>query len=269
MRQQRHLLFYTKLHVPTWCLYATEKECTSRRGRSRGHGGGRGRGRGQNDQEVENGHVMCENNGNAEVSDQSAAGAVPAARAVPVAPAAQGMTFTMWTLLQVEMFDGSGLLTDAADWLRKVEKVMDGCRMTPEDKVFFIPHQLTSLADLWCDGVREAWPPARGAITWEVFLEQFRGKYYPESFPNYLESFWDRMSDALNHIQQGSKMVDEYEREFTNIVRFVPTVARDEREKARKFFRGLNARYKEVMGGNPQTTYLAAIKEARGMELEI
>ncbi|XP_072148934.1 uncharacterized protein [Setaria viridis] len=118
---------------------------------------------------------MCENNGNAEVSDQSAAGAVPAARAVPVAPAAQGMTFTMWTLLQVEMFDGSGLLTDAADWLRKVEKVMDGCRMTPEDKVFFIPHQLTSLADLWCDGVREAWPPARGAITWEVFLEQFRG----------------------------------------------------------------------------------------------
>jgi len=41
------------------------------------------------------------------------------------------------------------------------------------------------------------------------------------------------MSDAWNHIQQGSKIVDEYEREFTNIVRFVPSVARDEREKAR------------------------------------
>jgi hypothetical protein len=77
------------------------------------------------------------------------------------------------------------------------------------------------------------------------------------------------MSDALNHIQQGSKTVDEYERDFSNIVHFVPAVASDEREKARKFFRGLNARYREVMGRNPPTTYLAAVEEARGMESEI
>ena len=63
--------------------------------------------------------------------------------------------------------------------------------------------------------------------------------------------------------------MDEYEREFTNIVRFVPSVARDEREKARKFFRGLNARYREVMGRNPSTTNLAVMEEARGMESEI
>ena len=63
--------------------------------------------------------------------------------------------------------------------------------------------------------------------------------------------------------------MDEYEREFTNIVRFVPSVARDEREKARKFFRGLNARYREVMGRNPPTTYLATVEEAREMESEI
>lgn len=77
------------------------------------------------------------------------------------------------------------------------------------------------------------------------------------------------MSDALNHIQQGSKTVDEYERDFSNIVRFVPAVASDEREKARKFFRGLNARYREVMGRNPPITYLTAVEEARGMESEI
>lgn len=206
-----------------------------------------------------NQNVGAENNVDGEVAEQSAARVVAAANVAPVVPA---MTFTKWTSLQVEKFDGSGSPTDAADWLRKVEKVMDGCRMTPDDKVFFVPHQLTGLADLWWDGVREAWPPARGAITWEVFLEQFRAKYYPESFR-------DRMSDALNHIQQGSKTVDEYERDFTNIVRFVPSVARDEREKARKFFRRLNARYREVMGRNPPTTYLAAAKEARGMESEI
>ena len=54
-----------------------------------------------------------------------------------------------------------------------------------------------------------------------------------------------------------------------NIVRFVPSVARDEREKALKFFRGLNARYREVMGRNPPATYLAVVEEARGIESEI
>ncbi|WVZ52437.1 hypothetical protein U9M48_003492 [Paspalum notatum var. saurae] len=38
---------------------------------------------------------------------------------------------------------------------------------------------------------------------------------------------------------------------------------------ARKFFRGLNVRYREVMGRNPPTTYLTAVEEARGMESEI
>jgi hypothetical protein len=172
------------------------------------------------------------------------------------------MTFTMWTSLQVEKFDGSGTPTDAADWLRKVEKVMNGCRLTPEEKVFFVPHQLTGLADIWWGGVSKAWPDSHGAVTWEVFLQQFRAKYYPESFR-------DRMSDALNHIQQGSNTVDEYERDFSNIVHFVSAVASDEREKARKFFRGLNARYREVMGRNPPTTYLTAVEEARAMESEI
>ena len=92
-------------------------------------------------------------------------------------------------------------------------------------------------------------------------MAQFRAKYYPDSFR-------DKMNDALNHIQQGDKTVDEYERDFNNIVCFVPSVASDEREKARKFFTGLNARYREVMGRNPPTTYITAVEEARGMETQ-
>ena len=63
--------------------------------------------------------------------------------------------------------------------------------------------------------------------------------------------------------------MDEYERDFNNIVSFVPSVASDEREKARKFFTGLNARYREVMGRNPPTTYITAVEEARGMETQL
>ena len=92
-------------------------------------------------------------------------------------------------------------------------------------------------------------------------MAQFRAKYY-------LDSFRDKMNDALNHIQLGERAVDEYERDFSNIVRFVPSVASDEREKTRKFFTGLNARYREVMGRNPPTTYITAVEEARGMETQ-
>ncbi|CAN6373084.1 unnamed protein product [Urochloa humidicola] len=112
------------------------------RGRGRGRGG---RGRGNNEQEVDNEAVVGENNVPNNSAARATAGAVPigaASGAVPIGAAlvAQAMTFTKWTSLQVEKFDGSGSPTDAADWLRKVEKVMIGCRMTPEDKVFFIPH---------------------------------------------------------------------------------------------------------------------------------
>ena len=90
-------------------------------------------------------------------------------------------------------------------------------------------------------------------------MAQFRAKYY-------LDSFRDKMNDALNHIHQGDKTADEYERDFNNIVRFVPSVASDER--ARLFFTGLNARYREVMGRNPRTTYISAVEEAKGMETQ-
>ena len=163
--------------------------------------------------------------------------------------------------MRLDTFDGSGMPTDAADWLRKMEKVMAACRMTTEEMVLFIHHQLMGQANIWWVGVCDAWTPARGAITWEVFLAQFRANYYPDSFR-------EKMNDALNHIQQGDKTMDEYERDFSNIVRFVPSVASDEREKARKFFIGLNARYRKLMGRNPPTTYITAVERARGMETQ-
>ena len=171
--------------------------------RGRGRGRGRGQGHGHSNLEVHPEPVVSENPGGAEGAEQSVAGD-PDPQPAPVAAAPKRMTFTRWTSLQVDKFDGSGSPTDAADWLRKVEKVMNGCRLTPEERVFFVPHQLTGLADIWWSSVSEAWPPSRGDITWDIFLQQFRAKYYPESFR-------DRMSDALNHIQQGSKTVDEYE----------------------------------------------------------
>ena len=69
-----------------------------------------------------NQNVGVENNVDGEVAKQSAARVAAATNIAPVVPA---MTFTKWASLKVEKFDGSWSPTDAADWLRKVEKVME------------------------------------------------------------------------------------------------------------------------------------------------
>ena len=42
----------------------------------------------------------------------------------------------------------------------------------------------------------------------------------------------------------------DYEAGFNNLVRFVPAVAGNDREKAKRFRRGLNHEYRHVLGVN-------------------
>ncbi|KAK1663922.1 hypothetical protein QYE76_052081 [Lolium multiflorum] len=118
------------------------------------------------------------------------------------------MTLTKWMDMKLDKFDGSGTPMDAASWLRTMEKYMDASVMTLEDRVVYVAFQLKGLADDWWEGVRAAWSPAHGQLTWDVFVKQFTRKYYPTSFK-------DKMDVALRNIKQGDKTVDEYETEFS------------------------------------------------------
>ncbi|KAF0900777.1 hypothetical protein E2562_035057 [Oryza meyeriana var. granulata] len=105
-------------------------------------------------------------------------------------------------------------------------------------------------------------------------LDTFDGTGTPVNAVDWLRKMEKRISGGrvllkLGTLLVGSKTVDQYELEFSNIVRFVPTMASDEREKARRFIRGLNAQYREVMGRKPSTVYLNVVEEARGIEVEL
>uniref|UniRef100_A0ACD6AG25 Uncharacterized protein n=1 Tax=Avena sativa TaxID=4498 RepID=A0ACD6AG25_AVESA len=171
------------------------------------------------------------------------------------------MTLTKWLDMKLDKFDGSGTPMDAASWLRTMEKYMDASVMTPEDRVVYVAFQLKGLADVWWDGVRAAWTPAHGPPTWDVFVTQFTAKYYPASFK-------EKMDVALRNIKQGNKTVDEYDAEFSKMVHFVDHINQNEPEKARRFFEGLNSRYRHVMGVNRPSSYFAVVEQARGLELQ-
>ncbi|XP_047085586.1 uncharacterized protein LOC124696973 isoform X2 [Lolium rigidum] len=175
---------------------------------------------------------------------------------------AADMTLTKWLEMKLDKFEGSGTPMDASSWLRTMEKYMDALVMTPEDRVVYVAFQLKGLADVWWEGVRKAWIPAHGALTWDLFVNQFTAKYYPASFR-------EKMDVALRNIKQGNKTVDEYDAEFSKIVHFVDHINHDEPEKARRFFEGLNSEYRHVMGANRPNDYFTMLEQARGMELQI
>ncbi|KAM3208934.1 hypothetical protein ACQJBY_063553 [Aegilops geniculata] len=173
----------------------------------------------------------------------------------------QNMTVDRWIGMHLEKFDGTGTPMEAASWLRTMEKYMSASAVTPEEKVIYVRFQLKGLADDWWDGVCAAWATARGPLTWDVFVQQFTTKYYPASFR-------EKMDFALRNIKQGNKTVDEYEAEFSKIVHFVEHINQNEREKARRFFEGLNPQYRHVMGVNCPNDYFTVVEQARGLELE-
>ena len=63
--------------------------------------------------------------------------------------------------------------------------------------------------------------------------------------------------------------VTEYEVGFNNLILFVPAVATNEEEKAKRFRRGLRQEFRQVLGALELRDFSSLVEQARGMELEM
>ena len=63
--------------------------------------------------------------------------------------------------------------------------------------------------------------------------------------------------------------MDEYEAEFSKMVLFMDQVKCNGSDKAKVLVRGMNSKYREVMGANSPIDYVSMVRRARGMELEV
>ena len=233
--------------------------------RARGRGNGpRGRGRNTRGRNTRGrgGHNNHVDESKAEVEHSDQEGGSASHSADDGGHGGQATNLKTWLGMNVGDFNGTGTPIDASSWLSTIEKYMAAMELPPHKRVRFVAFNLKGLADVWWTGVRAAYVPVHGEPTWDVFVQQFTDKYYPESFK-------EEMSEKLKHIKQGKVSVDEYEAEFSKMVLFVDHVKHDEAAKARAFFRGLNSRYREVMGASPPNDYMSMVKQARGMELEV
>lgn len=193
--------------------------------------------------------------------------AVPTAAVVSVAgpvvaavPPETRISLREWMSLRLDTFDGAGTPVQVADWLRYMERQFDALEMNSVQRVRFVAFQLKGQADIWWEGVLSARTPVQGPVTWEFFVGQFRAKYYPDSFV-------EKMEQSLLTLTQGHRSVSEYEAEFNSLVRFVPAVANDDMEKAKRFRRGLVQEYRQILGASVLRDFSTVVEQARGMEL--
>ncbi|CAA0814741.1 Unknown protein, partial [Striga hermonthica] len=102
----------------------------------------------------------------------------------------------------------------------------------------------------------------KAGCTWERLKELIREKYYPM----YYRAEMERQFLSL---KQGTRSVDEYEREFTRLAAFVPDLVRTEAQRAQHFIDGLYPAVCHNIVGHGTQTYARAVSIAQEVDASI
>ncbi|XP_024047903.1 uncharacterized protein LOC112101454 [Citrus clementina] len=136
-------------------------------------------------------------------------------------------------------FQGTADPMVAEAWLKQMEKIFVAMGCNDDQRVILASFVLQGEADHWWDAksrlIRAGLQDA--PITWELFLEAFHEKYFPERVRHQMEADFLRLT-------QGTKSVAEYEEQFTALSRFAHTLVANEGSKCRKFLEGLRPNIK-------------------------
>ncbi|CAA0824850.1 Unknown protein, partial [Striga hermonthica] len=131
-----------------------------------------------------------------------------------------------------EKFSGQGDPRIVDEWSQGLEFIFEVMECRERYRVICAQLQLTGDARLWWNAYWSMRPGEKAGCTWEMLKELIREKYYP----TYYRAEMERQFLSL---QQGTRTVDEYEREFTRLAAFVPDLVRTEAQRAQRFIDGL------------------------------
>ncbi|CAA0819815.1 Unknown protein, partial [Striga hermonthica] len=122
--------------------------------------------------------------------------------------------------------------------------------------------QLTGDARLWWNAYWSMRPGEKAGCTWDMLNELIREKYYPTYYRAEMER-------QLLSLKQGTRTVDEYEREFTRLAAFVPDLVRTEAQRAQRFIDGLYPAVRHNIVGHGTQTYARAVSIAQEVDASI
>nr|GLL42030.1 uncharacterized protein LOC109184329 [Ipomoea trifida] len=154
----------------------------------------------------------------------------------------QSSYFERFRRVNPPTFNGGPDPTAAERWIKELEKLFDAMQYPNEVKVERAAHP---------DGV-----------SWQDFKRIFFDNFFPDSLKTIKENeFLD--------LKQGSMTVLEYAHKFHELGQFCLRYMIDDRDKARKFERGLRPDIRDKLCGTIFTTYLTVYMSALKAEAEL
>lgn len=172
-------------------------------------------------------------------------------------PNPMASAFKAFKSIQPPEFKGFGEPVEARSWLKEMEKSFKIIGVEEGQKTVFATYLLKGEANHWWES-KEAMEPA-GVVTWERFTELFLEKYFPEHMEN-------RMEIRFLELKQNNKTVAEYEKEFTELSRFVPHFVDTDKKKARRFQHGLKSWIQTKVAAFELDVYAKVVNKAEIIE---
>ncbi|KAH7842109.1 hypothetical protein Vadar_001570 [Vaccinium darrowii] len=138
-------------------------------------------------------------------------------------------------------FEGTVSPSDAEEWLKAVERVLDAMEVTDTQRVTLATFTLKGEARNWWEALkRQLTAPLPGVepavpqvVTWERFVKGFNDQYCPESYRMEQEA-------AFIRLEQGTMTVPEYEAKFAALSRYALEMVDTDAKRCRRFRLGLN-----------------------------
>ncbi|CAA0830649.1 Unknown protein, partial [Striga hermonthica] len=161
-----------------------------------------------------------------------------------------------------EKFSGQGDPRVVDEWVQGLEIIFEVMNCPDRYRMLCAQIQLTGDARLWWQAYWTMRPGEKDGCTWDQFKELIREKYYP----SYYRAYMERQFLALT---QGTRTVDEYEREFTRLVAFVPDLVSTEAKRAHRFTDGLRPAVRHSIVGHGVQTYARAVAIAQEVDASI
>ena len=180
----------------------------------------------------------------------------------PSNPPTRDQILSKFNKLHREKFTGEPDAQKAELWLENLEYLFNILRYDDEQKIDLSVFQFEGAARHWWSTVVARWTRTETAKTWENFRTEFLDKYVPR---------WeiDRRRNEFARLEQGNLTVEQYDAEFTRLLRYVPYYQDDEREKARLFYQGLKPELQTILASADWNTYAQVVERAAMVEFRI
>ncbi|XP_074356244.1 uncharacterized protein LOC141695940 [Apium graveolens] len=169
----------------------------------------------------------------------------------PPQPPPKGVTtFKTFQSVKPPEFKGTQDPVEAHAWLKEIEKAFALTNVGDNQKVEYATYFLKGESNYWWESAKAL--EAVEVITWDMFKRMFLDKY----FPRYMQT---QMEMKFFELKQDNMTVDEYEKKFTELSRFMGEYVDSEDKRAKRFQQGLKPWLRSRVAGFELTTYAEVV----------